>query len=165
MQELTVIHKNCGECTKCCEGWLHAKVKGNTLSPGNPCIFLKMGPEQYGCSIYDDRPIKPCRIFNCLWVLEDMPDHLKPSVSGVIATQNKIDGHYYIFLVNAPNYPSSDLIEWCYVKYVHNDKNLVYFNKNDELVYYGSESFCNTILINKDVIMEEHNKLKKHYIK
>lgn len=153
----------CGECQRCCEGWLHAKVKGNILSPNNPCIFLNDGILKFGCSIHAERPMKPCRTFNCLWIINDMPEKFKPSISGVIPMQNIIEKQPYVFLVNAPRYPSEELVDW--FKYNYENLNILYFNKNDELVYYGSESFCNTILTNKDVIMEEHNKLKKHYIK
>lgn len=153
----------CGTCRVCCEGWLYAKVLGQTLSPNNPCKFLNKPDIEFGCSIHKDRPLKPCQIFNCLWITQDMPENFKPSSSGVIAMQNKIENEPYVFLVNAPNYPSEELVNW----FINNKKynNILYFEKNDNLVFLGTDNFIDLINQNKTLIIDEYNKLSMHYIK
>lgn len=157
--------RNCQECRKCCEGWLHAKVFNNVLSPNNPCPLLNIDLNQLGCSIHNDRPIKPCRIFNCLWILDDMPESFKPNKSGVIFTRTKLDNFLYIFIINAPNYASEEIINWSIENYVKNGQNLIYFDKADNLIIYGSDEFCKSMKQNENNIKIEYNKLKEYYIK
>jgi len=156
------MSKQCGECSKCCDGWLHANIRGNVLSPGNKCIFLTNDPNG-SCSIHKDRPIKPCQIFSCIWLITDMPEHLKPSLSGVIAMNNKIDGVPYVFLVNAPNYPTDEIINWFKEKEKYS--NLLYFDTDDNIVYIGETKFIEVIELHKDDIIKQHLDLAKHYIK
>jgi len=154
--------KKCGECTKCCDGWLHANIKGQVLSPGNGCMFLTINPEG-SCSIHNERPIKPCQIFSCIWLTNDMPEELKPSISGVIAMNNKVDGIPYVFLVNAPNYPNKQLVNW--FKEHNRYNNLLYFDTSDNLVYFGDNKFMTSIELYKDDIIKQHMDLVKHYSK
>lgn len=153
----------CGTCQRCCEGWLHAKVKNKVLSPNNPCIFLNDGILKFGCSIHEERPIKPCRIFNCLWITKNMPEKFKPSISGVIPMQNIIEKQPYIFLVNAPRYPSKELVDWFIYNY--ENSNILYFNKKDEIVTFGSTDFIEVVMNNKEDIYKHFNALKDNYIK
>lgn len=160
MISLPIIYQNqCGECTKCCEGWLSAKIHEKILSPGNSCEYIKNN----SCSIYNNRPIKPCRTFNCLWITQNMPESLKPSTIGIIVVQNIIDKIPYTFLVNAPNYPSNELLKW--LAQNSNNKNLVYFNEQDEIILLGSSNFLNAIYSKKDIILDQHFKLKEYYKK
>jgi len=152
-------NKECGTCTKCCEGWLSAKIHDQVLLPNNPCKYIKNN----SCSIYDNRPIKPCRTFNCLWISKNLPEEFKPSVSGVISIQNIIEKQSYIFLVNAPKYPSKELVNWFKINYKNN--NLLYFSKEDELMVFGEPNFIKTIMNNKESIYQQHNQLKNSYIK
>jgi hypothetical protein len=159
MIQLPIINnkRECGECTKCCEGWLSAKILNKIISPGNPCDYIKNN----SCSIYEDRPIRPCRTFNCSWILTDLPDEFYPALTGVIPMPNVIEKTKYIFLVNAPNYPSESLIKW----FTNKDYNLLYFNINDKPVYSGSISFIESIENNLDNIIKYHNELSSYYIK
>lgn len=157
------MSNQCGECRVCCEGWLEAKVLGQTLSPITPCKFINKDLISFGCSIHKDRPIKPCKIFNCLWITQNMPKEFKPSVTKVIPVQNVIDKIPYVFLVNAPNYASEELIDW----FMQNqkNKNLVYFNKKDELIVTGSQDFLNSIENIKDSLIQQYFKLNIYYNK
>jgi len=75
--------RSCGECAKCCEGWLSGKVYGHVFYPGTPCFFLEKT-----CSIYNDRPVDPCRNFECSWLSEDVfPMWMKPSLANFIITK------------------------------------------------------------------------------
>ena len=37
------VKKECGTCTKCCEGWLGANIKGHEMYPGKPCFVAYSG--------------------------------------------------------------------------------------------------------------------------
>ena len=75
-----MTQRTCGPCTACCQGWLHSKKL--EMRPGHPCRHLV----QQGCSIYPDRPEKPCKLFVCGWLqdAETYPDEMRPDRSGVI---------------------------------------------------------------------------------
>jgi len=87
--------RSCGECAKCCEGWLSGTVYGHSFSPGTPCFFLEKT-----CSIYQDRPQDPCRDYRCAWLSEaTFPMWMKPSLANVIITRREDELHniaYYI---------------------------------------------------------------------
>lgn len=75
------ISRECGNCTACCEGWLEGEIYGYKMFRGRPCHFL--GCDR--CSIYEQRPEKPCRQFNCVWLVNaDVPEWMKPELSKVI---------------------------------------------------------------------------------
>jgi hypothetical protein len=75
------MKRECGECTRCCEGWLTGTIRGHDMCPGTKCHFLVKDR----CSIYADRPQEPCRVFNCGWLQNaDVPDWLYPLISKVI---------------------------------------------------------------------------------
>lgn len=102
----------CGTCTECCGGALALNVYGQEVSPGTPCRFMvKCG----GCSIYEDRPVEPCSTYKCLWLSnEDVPDWLKPEVSGAIFDIRNIGTATCLFLSPC----GENLIDNGYVKYL-----------------------------------------------
>src|SRR5713101_8412369 len=63
------ITRACGTCTACCDGWVAGTIYGHEMKPGTPCHFRGEGC----CSIYDKRPIEPCRNFVCGWLAADSP--------------------------------------------------------------------------------------------
>lgn len=74
--------RQCGECRMCCQGWLAGKVLEHEMKPGTPCHFIR----DAGCSIYERRPVEPCRTFVCGWLLPDspFPEGFRPDKLGVI---------------------------------------------------------------------------------
>lgn len=74
--------RECGECTFCCEGYLRAKIQATDgtpevrVDPWNPCIFRVQG----GCGNYENRPIYPCRDFQCEWLSHPdvFPEKMRP---------------------------------------------------------------------------------------
>jgi len=75
--------RECGDCTKCCEGWLSANINGHQMHPGRPCHFLASGK----CTIYENRP-GTCRNYNCAWKSDDIfPAWMRPDLIGVIITK------------------------------------------------------------------------------
>ena len=84
---LTLDKRSCGECSKCCEGWLEGDIFGRRMYPGVNCFFLEKG--ERGCTIYESRPLDPCRNYRCAWLdeVDGIPAWLKPNLSDVIITR------------------------------------------------------------------------------
>ena len=85
MTKLEIIQdRSCGTCTKCCEGWLSANIKGHEMHPGKPCFFLADGK----CTDYGGRP-NTCKVYNCAWKSESetFPEWMRPDRTGVIISK------------------------------------------------------------------------------
>ena len=68
----------CGECFACC---VEINVDELSKPARQPCVHCGSG----GCAIYDARP-RVCRAWFCAWRrLADLPDHLRPDRSGLMA--------------------------------------------------------------------------------
>jgi hypothetical protein len=77
--------RTCGECTMCCQGWLHGEAHGYKFYKGVPCHFVSCN----GCSIYDNRPESPCKTYRCAWLSDEesfFPEWFKPDQSKIICT-------------------------------------------------------------------------------
>ncbi|MGZ3264957.1 MAG: YkgJ family cysteine cluster protein [Croceibacterium sp.] len=75
-----VEDRACSECVACC---VEIAIDDPQLSKpaGTPCVHC--GPR--GSAIYDTRP-HSCRAWFCAWRrLPDLPDHLRPDRSGLMA--------------------------------------------------------------------------------
>lgn len=57
-------------------------IEGVAVYPGHPCPHRC----EQGCDDYLNRPLDPCRNFNCGWVQagSPLPEHLRPDQAGVI---------------------------------------------------------------------------------
>lgn len=102
--------RSCGDCAKCCEGWLPGKAYGHDFYPGTPCFFLEKT-----CSIYKDRPVDPCRNFKCNWLSENIfPMWMKPSLVNVIIVkgQYKNMSYYEIVMSDDINVIDSKTLNW-----------------------------------------------------
>ena len=128
--------KECGTCTKCCEGWLTADIKGHKMYPGKPCFFLEIGK---GCTIYKNRPKDPCKGFQCGWTeIEDMPEEFKPEISGVIMHW-KSEGYWVIS--KAPDNPTSQFLSWAII-YARSRKQNILWNVDNRSWWIGDDDFC-----------------------
>mgnify|MGYP006865011818 CR=1 FL=1 len=88
------IVRQCNPCTACCEGWVRANIRGIELYPGHSRCPHK---SDEGCTDYDNRPVDPCRSFNCAWVMENspLPDWMKPTNSKAIFVLNRLSWQGY----------------------------------------------------------------------
>jgi len=133
-------NKSCGSCTKCCEGWLYADIKGHKMYPGKPCFFVEIGK---GCKDYENRPEQPCKTFNCGWIMiEDMPEEFKPEQSGVIMQYVNNNDNPFIALIKAPNNPNEQLLSWAVVYARSRNLNILWYI-DDKSWWMGNEDFCN----------------------
>ncbi len=130
--------KECGTCTKCCEGWLTANINGIDIYPGKPCFFIEIGK---GCTIYKDRPENPCKSFQCGWKqIENMPDEFKPENSGVIMHWNNILNGFWV-ISKAPNNPTVDFLSWAIIYAKSNNNNILWYI-DDKSWWLGDDEFC-----------------------
>lgn len=81
--------RNCQPCTACCDGWVQIEVKGCEAYPGHPCPHSTGS----GCDDYDNRPVDPCRKFECAWVKPGsvLPDHFRPNECGALVIDNVLN--------------------------------------------------------------------------
>jgi hypothetical protein len=133
--------RECGTCTKCCDGWLTATIRGHDMFPGKPCFFVEQG---IGCKDYENRPEDPCKTYSCFWLKnEEMPDHFKPELSGVILNFNTAEGIPYLVMNPAPEKPSPELLSWTFIHVINNDYNFKWrLNKEYQWNWIGSTEFC-----------------------
>ena len=138
-QSPMIVKKECGTCTKCCEGWLSADIKGHKMYPGKPCFFIEIGK---GCTIYNDRPKDPCKDFICGWIqIEDMPEEFRPEVSGVIMDFKENNGNPYISLLKAPNNPTEQYLSWAIVYARSRGTNMLWYIDYKSW-WLGNDEFC-----------------------
>ena len=117
--------RECGSCTKCCEGYISGGAHGIKFGNGVPCEFLAWG---HGCTIYEDRPLSPCKKFKCLWLRDpEIPENLKPNISQVMAMRK---GQNFIVLVNVGPNPDQEAINWYRTWCSDNKINLAYRQNN-----------------------------------
>ncbi len=100
----------CNGCTACCDGWVKIHVYGHDVYPGKPCPFSTGS----GCSIYEHRPVEPCRTFVCGWLADGnpFPDAFRPDRLGVLIQQAHWSGGLFYVLVPAGRDPDDALIGW-----------------------------------------------------
>lgn len=127
---LPIYSRACGDCTKCCEGWLTGRVHGHKMQRGCNCFYLEKT-----CQIYESRPDDPCKKYNCAWLLEDQfPSWLKPSLSKVIITKRsmmipgqdglkKVD---YYDAIEAGDKIDSSVLNWLILWAIEKNLNFVY---------------------------------------
>ena len=134
-----MITKECGTCTKCCEGWLTASINGHDMFPGKPCFFLEIGNR---CTIYEDRPKEPCKDFLCGWLqIEDMPEEFKPENCGVIMHKKENNGNPFLSITEAPLSPSAKYLSWALV-YARNTNQNIMWSIDGVFWWIGNDNFC-----------------------
>jgi len=107
---IPVRKRSCGTCTRCCEGYLRGVAYGIPFYPGKPCHFLDINS---GCSIYENRPDDPCRVFECGWLSNpNYPEWAKPNLSNVIFAQSKIDSHEYVYAIESGGKMDIRTLSW-----------------------------------------------------
>lgn len=143
--------RSCGDCTKCCEGWLVGEALGHKFYQSKPCHFIAIGK---GCTVYAKRPQDPCVSFKCAWLAdESIPEWMKPSEVNAIITQKTKNGIEYIFLVEAGSTLSSRALTWVIEYALSNKLNLVW-SVEGGLHWFGSPEF-------NQLMMEEQGPTSK----
>jgi hypothetical protein len=128
--KLPILSRVCGDCTKCCEGWLEGIVHGYKMFRGCNCHFL-----EGACSIYESRPENPCKSYNCAWMSEDViPGWLKPNLSNTIITKRStripteegMKTITYYDVIEAGDKLDSSVLNWLLHWAIDNKLNIAY---------------------------------------
>jgi hypothetical protein len=138
--------RECGSCTKCCEGWLEGEALGHKFYPGKPCHYVTIGK---GCNSYALRPKEPCVIYKCGWIGNiDLPDWLKPNQSNVIVNYATIEDVTFIRLIETGQTLSSKALTWV-LKYALSHQINLAWTIDGELHWIGSTEF-NLLMLNQE---------------
>jgi len=102
--------RQCGTCTACCDGWVKGTILGHEMKPGKPCHFRGEGC----CTIYERRPVDPCRNFICGWLQEEspFPEEFKPDRLGVLIIPVRWRTKTAYILRSAGRDPDEALLAW-----------------------------------------------------
>lgn len=131
------VSRSCGNCTKCCDGWLSGNIRGHEVFPGKPCFFVTIG---VGCNDYHNRPEIPCKTFVCGWLDdESIPENFKPNIADVMAVYSNINGIDYVKLVEVGN-PKIEATLW-YINHYPN----VWAEIDGKNYVAGSEQFMSEV--------------------
>jgi hypothetical protein len=130
--------RECGTCTKCCEGWLIGEALGHTFYQGKPCHFVSIGA---GCTTYATRPAHPCASYKCEWLSNlDIPEWMKPNQVDAILSKRNEDGIPYISLNEAGSVVSSRVLSWLLTYCLVNKIN-VYWEVESGTNWLGTSEF------------------------
>lgn len=130
--------RECGTCTKCCEGYLSGEALGHTFYAGKPCHFIAIGT---GCTVYEKRPKDPCVSYKCKWLYDlDIPEWFKPNEINAIVDMRSANGIEYLNLKEAGAVLRSDVLSWI-IQYGLNNKLNICWQINGGLKYIGSPEF------------------------
>jgi hypothetical protein len=132
------MKRECGTCTKCCEGWLTGEALGHNFYPGKPCHFLAINK---GCTVYEKRPKDPCSSYKCAWLAnEDIPEWMKPSEVNAIITEKQINGIPYLSVKETGSTLNSKVLTWLILYALKNTLN-IYWQIDGGANWIGSKEF------------------------
>ena len=146
--------RNCGECTKCCEGYLYSedilKFKDGKQFKlgGTPCPVLQIGK---GCGDYENRPQTPCRGFQCEWLRQPdvYPDEMRPDKILTIFSLQEVEGVPYLRLTEAGARLDAEVLSFG-IKLALINKFNIYWEVEDKIHWFGNKDFVQ--------IMNRHRK-------
>jgi hypothetical protein len=135
--------RECGTCTKCCEGWLLGQALGHTFFKGKPCHFVSLDK---GCTVYAKRPKDPCITFKCEWLTNtDIPEWFKPNEINAIVRVKEDNGISYLAVIEAGQTLSSKVLSWLIQYALSNQLNFVWQIEGGEN-WIGSPEFNQLML-------------------
>ncbi len=132
--------RSCGSCTACCDGWLQIEVRGHHIRPGTPCPFSV----EHRCSIYPERPQKPCREFVCGWLVASspLPEWMRPDKSDMIMLAANFiwRGLPVDVLVAAGQRPKTKALDWMKA-FSSEKKRLLIYQVDGDWFAFGPPAF------------------------
>lgn len=130
--------RSCGDCTKCCEGYLTGEALGHSFYRGKPCHFISIGK---GCGVYAQRPKEPCQKYKCAWLSDEgIPEWMKPNEIGSIVDYREIEGISYISITDAGQPISPKVLTWFIHYALSKQLNLLWYIDGG-INFIGSKDF------------------------
>ena len=115
--------RECGSCTKCCDGWLVGEALGHKFWPSKPCHFKGAT----GCTVYENRPEHPCKTYNCQWLIDDaIPNWMKPNEINAIITNREANGIKYLDVQEAGEKLRVEVLNWIVMFALSKNVNIQY---------------------------------------
>jgi len=141
--------RQCGECTKCCEGYLHGESDlimrdGKTFKlGGKPCPILQIGK---GCGEYENRPQNPCAGFECEWLRQPdvYPEEMRPDRIGAIFSLQDVEGVQYLRITEAGQRLDSEVLSHAIKITLINRYNL-YWEVDGKMHWFGNKDFVDVM--------------------
>lgn len=146
--------RECGGCTKCCEGYLHAEnliqlKDGRQVELGpNPCPIVQLG---VGCGDHANRPQNPCRGFVCEWIRQPdvYPEEMRPDRINAIFSMQEVEGVPYLRITEAGSRLDAEVLSHAIKVTLLNRFNL-YWEVDGKIHWFGNKDFVQ--------IMNKHRK-------
>ncbi len=130
----------CGDCSLCCEGWVKTRVLGHTIELGKPCPYSS----GHNCTIHDERPKEPCRVFFCGWAERNsrLPEWMRPDRCGIIVLTGRSiwRGLAVDILVSAGHDPDEKLLSWFKERSIRERRPFI-FQQNENWFGFGPPAF------------------------
>ena len=97
--------RTCGDCSECCR-LLAIQMEGYYTPQGHWCKYCT----QPGCSIYNSSIPKSCKDYFCGWLQnENIPDNLKPNLSGIVLEVLDNNPNTTKFWIDEKNFTNTDV--------------------------------------------------------
>lgn len=157
--------RDCGGCTKCCEGYLHAentiKLKDGREFPLGPtaCPIVKLG---VGCGDHENRPQNPCRGFQCEWTRQPdvYPEEMRPDRIGAIFSLQEVGGVQYLRVTEAGKTLDAETLSFAVKLTLLNRYNL-YWEVNGKAHWFGNKDFVNMVNREKEINLIANSESEK----
>jgi uncharacterized cysteine cluster protein YcgN (CxxCxxCC family) len=132
--------RECGNCTKCCEGWLVANIFEHKIYKDNPCPYIDS--DNCKCSIYNKKPLL-CSDFKCAWLKEEhvFPLWMKPNLINQIIKKHVTNEYIYYEIVEAGSTIDTEILNWFMEQAAKGRMNIKY-SINGLPHYVGDSYFC-----------------------
>jgi len=155
-------NRTCGECTKCCEGYLYAdvKIKDQVFEMGPaPCPILEIGK---GCTDYENRPQSPCRGFQCEWLRQPdvYPEEMRPDKVLAIFSLQETQGAPYLRITEAGGRLDAQVLSFGIKLALYNKLN-VYWDIEGNIHWFGNKDFVTVMNAEKNKNLIKENEAKK----
>ncbi len=113
------------------------------MYPGQHCHFLTAGK----CTIYDERPVSPCRNFVCGWLGEEeaFPEAFRPDRLGVIIIRIRWRDTPAYLLLSAGREPDETLLQWMR-DYSMRTRRPFFYEQHGEKLGFGPPEFQRDML-------------------
>ena len=138
------MSKTCGTCQRCCDGTYTDTINGHVMGNGKPCYFLAKD----GCSIYEDRPEKPCKEYKCLWLeYDEVPDFMKPENSGaLIDTRSGSNGRPYVLIEGSESSYSAEVFFYA-MEFAQKRNMPLAYKRGNGFSFMGNKEECDRIVL------------------
>jgi len=152
--DAVAVTRSCGNCSLCCDGWVKTSVNGHEIDMGKPCPYSS----GHNCSIHEQRPEDPCRIFFCGWAEPNsrLPEWMKPNECGVIVITGRSSwrGRPVDILVANGGEIDTRVMRW-FQQHGIKEKRPFVFQSNEQWFGFGPPDFQQAVKEKGHLLLEQ----------